>query len=40
MRDFHSGSDAVETAEREIGIWFKPEELCEWTPTQNTWVYE
>eukprot|EP00171_Calliarthron_tuberculosum_P012737 IDg12737t1 len=33
-----NGSDAVETADREIGIWFDKKELCEWSPTQNAWV--
>lgn len=36
----NSGSDAVETAEREIGIWFEPSELCNWTPSQSSWIYE
>lgn len=36
----HSGSDATETAEREVGIWFEPSELVNWTPTRNQWIYE
>ncbi|KAA8494127.1 Nucleoside diphosphate kinase [Porphyridium purpureum] len=39
-RNVIHGSDAVDTAEREIGIWFKPEELVEWEPTMSTWIYE
>ena len=26
------GSDALESAQRELGLFFKPEELLEWTP--------
>lgn len=35
-----SGSDAVDTAEREIGIWFGESELTTWTPTAAVWIYE
>lgn len=34
------GSDAPESAHRELGLFFKPEELVEWTPTLQTWVYD
>ena len=34
------GSDAPESAQREIGLFFKPEELVEWTPVQQPWVYD
>jgi nucleoside-diphosphate kinase len=33
------GSDAAETAEFELGLWF-PEGLMEWDQTITTWVYE
>ena len=33
------GSDAADTAEFELGLWF-PEGLNEWTPVRETWVYE
>jgi len=39
-RNICHGSDAVESANHEIALWFKPEELVEWTPSQNGWVYE
>jgi nucleoside-diphosphate kinase len=39
-RNLIHGSDAVETAQREIGLWFKPEELVDWTPTIRPWLYE
>merc|ERR1712002_686688 len=39
-RNICHGSDAVESANHEIALWFKPEELNSWTPAQNTWVYE
>jgi nucleoside-diphosphate kinase len=34
------GSDAPESAQREIGLFFKPEELVEWTPAVQPWVYD
>jgi len=39
-RNIIHGSDAVETAEREIGLWFQPQELCSWEPTLTKWIYE
>jgi len=32
------GSDGPEAAEREIGIYFKPEELLDYEPTLGGWV--
>ena len=34
------GSDAPESATRELGLFFKPDELVEWTPTAQSWVYD
>ena len=34
------GSDSPEAATRELGLFFKPEELLEWTPASQTWVYD
>ncbi|GAB4140464.1 MAG: nucleoside-diphosphate kinase [Cyanobacteria bacterium J069] len=39
-RNIIHGSDAPETAEYEIGLWFKPEELVSWMPTIMPWVHE
>ena len=39
-RNIIHGSDAVESAEREIALWFKPEEVLEWTPCQKEWIQE
>lgn len=39
-RNIIHGSDAPETAEQEIKLWFKPEELANWTPTISPWLYE
>ncbi|HEY9846938.1 MAG TPA: nucleoside-diphosphate kinase [Candidatus Caenarcaniphilales bacterium] len=39
-RNIIHGSDAVETAQREIGLWFSPEELVAWQPTLSPWIYE
>ena len=33
------GSDAAETAEFELGLWF-PEGLMDWEQTITSWVYE
>merc|ERR1712134_74574 len=39
-RNVIHGSDAVESAEKEIALWFKPEELCNWESHSTAWVYE
>jgi nucleoside-diphosphate kinase len=39
-RNIIHGSDAPETAVREIALWFKPEELVSWTPSLTNWIYE
>lgn len=39
-RNIIHGSDAVETAQREISLWFKEEELAGWQPSLTSWIYE
>jgi nucleoside-diphosphate kinase len=39
-RNIIHGSDAVETAQAEIKLWFKDEELVNWTPANAPWLYE
>jgi len=39
-RNLIHGSDAIETAQKEISLWFKDEELVNWEPALNTWIYE
>lgn len=39
-RNLIHGSDAIETAQREIGLWFKDEELVNWQPSLTSWLYE
>jgi len=34
------GSDSPESAQRELGLFFKPEEILEWTPAVEPWVYD
>ncbi len=34
------GSDSPEAAQRELGLFFKPEELVDWKPAVQTWVYD
>lgn len=39
-RNVAHGSDSVESAEREINLWFKKEELVDWKLNQLGWIYE
>lgn len=39
-RNIIHGSDAVETGQTEISLWFKEEELVSWEPTLMTWICE
>merc|ERR1712150_363782 len=39
-RNMCHGSDAVESANKEIALWFKDEELTKWDPVTMGWVYE
>jgi nucleoside-diphosphate kinase len=39
-RNLIHGSDAPETAQSEISLWFKDEELVSWQPTITPWIYE
>jgi nucleoside-diphosphate kinase len=32
------GSDSPENAEQEIALWFRPEELANWTPVDMSWI--
>jgi nucleoside-diphosphate kinase len=34
------GSDSVENAQREIGLWFSPEDLLAWESHTTPWLYE
>src|SRR3954449_6603581 len=34
------GSDSTESAMRELGLFFKPEDLLEWKPASQNWVYD
>ncbi len=39
-RNVIHGSDSIESAEREIGIFFKPEELISYDRSVDGWIYE
>jgi nucleoside-diphosphate kinase len=39
-RNLIHGSDSVATAKREIGLFFKPEELLDYARVDETWLYE
>ncbi|KAI5128672.1 Nucleoside Diphosphate Kinase A [Manis pentadactyla] len=39
-RNIIHGSDSVESAEKEIGLWFRPEELVDYRSCAQSWIYE
>jgi nucleoside-diphosphate kinase len=39
-RNLIHGSDAIETAQREIALWFQDSELTTWEPANKAWLYE
>lgn len=39
-RNVCHGSDSVESAQREIQHWFKPEEVYDYKLANATWIYE
>jgi len=38
-RNLIHASDSPETAEKEIPMWFKPEELFIWSPSDDQWIF-
>ncbi|KAK4877538.1 hypothetical protein RN001_010044 [Aquatica leii] len=39
-RNIVHGSDSVESANREISLWFTEKEVVNWQPANDSWVYE
>ncbi len=39
-RNLVHGSDKPETGEREVALWFKPEELATWARDVDRWAFE
>ncbi|EKU97206.1 nucleoside diphosphate kinase [Leptolyngbya sp. PCC 7375] len=39
-RNIIHGSDAIETAQTEIALWFSDEELANWDSCAKSWIYE
>merc|ERR1719471_489532 len=39
-RNICHGSDAVESANHEIKLWFTEKDLCNWTPAADSWINE
>ncbi|PNF19901.1 hypothetical protein B7P43_G12292 [Cryptotermes secundus] len=39
-RNIIHGSDSVESANKEINLWFEPKELIAWRPACEAWIYE
>lgn len=38
-RNLTHASDSIETAEKEIALWFKPEEICNWIQSTDQWLF-
>ena len=39
-RNIIHGSDAIETAQSEIALWFSDDELAAWESCAKSWIYE
>uniref|UniRef100_A0A1W7RA50 Nucleoside diphosphate kinase n=1 Tax=Hadrurus spadix TaxID=141984 RepID=A0A1W7RA50_9SCOR len=39
-RNIIHGSDSIESANKEIGLWFSNKELTKWQPALDSWIYE
>lgn len=39
-RNITHASDSLENAQKEIALWFKPEEVVSWTRAIDEWVFE
>ncbi|XP_052051250.1 nucleoside diphosphate kinase A [Apodemus sylvaticus] len=39
-RNIIHGSDSVKSAEKEISLWFQPEELVDYKSCAQNWIYE
>ncbi len=39
-RNIVHASDSPETAEAEVALWFRPEELCPYERSIDAWIYE
>ncbi|KAH8146831.1 uncharacterized protein LAJ45_09205 [Morchella importuna] len=39
-RNVCHGSDSVESAQKEIALWFSKEDLVSYKQSQHTWIYE
>lgn len=39
-RNIIHGSDGVESAKKEITLWFNEKELVSWNPASTAWIYE
>jgi nucleoside-diphosphate kinase len=39
-RNIIHGSDSPKSAQEEISMWFKPEEVSSWTLSCDKWLYE
>lgn len=40
FRNIIHGSDSVESAKKEIALWFDAKELVQWNANSECWIYE
>ena len=40
FRNIIHGSDSIESADKEINLWFQPNELISWTQANDGQIYE
>lgn len=40
FRNIMHGSDAVESAKKEIALWFTEKEVVGWSQANENWIYE
>lgn len=38
-RNLTHASDSTENAQKEIALWFQPQELCDWTQSVDQWLF-
>jgi nucleoside-diphosphate kinase len=39
-RNLTHASDSVENGEKEVALWFQPEEIVDWKREVDRWVFE
>jgi nucleoside-diphosphate kinase len=39
-RNLTHASDSAENGDKEVALWFRPDELVEWSRAVDPWVFE